>query len=80
MFLYVVESQSDAQSVIADIPWDGALVGPSFDSSPDSVVVSVGSSAYLGCRVRQLGDRKVSQFALLYCLCTAFLAFVEVFG
>ncbi|EFX66030.1 hypothetical protein DAPPUDRAFT_65065, partial [Daphnia pulex] len=35
-------------------------VGPSFDTGPESVVVSVGSTAYLACRVRQLGDRKVS--------------------
>ena len=65
-FLFFTAStipKSETQSVIADIPWDGALVGPSFDSSPDSVVVSVGSSAYLGCRVRQLGDRKVSNLA-----------------
>jgi hypothetical protein len=45
---------------VADVPWDGALVGPSFDTGPESVVVSVGSTAYLACRVRQLGDRKVS--------------------
>jgi len=51
----------DLQSVVAESPWDGALVGPSFDSSqPEVVTVSVGQSAYLACRVRQLGDRKVS--------------------
>ena len=55
-----ISAKSEAQSVVADIPWDGALVGPSFDTGPESVVVSVGSTAYLACRVRQLGDRKVS--------------------
>jgi len=46
---------------VADTPWDGALVGPSFDpSQPEVVTVSVGQTAYLACRVRQLGDRKVS--------------------
>ena len=57
-----VAAASAAQSVVGDAPWDGsALAGPSFDvASPETVVVSVGSSAYLGCRVRQLGDRKVS--------------------
>ncbi|XP_032792031.1 uncharacterized protein LOC116928968 [Daphnia magna] len=55
-----ISPKSEAQSVVADIPWDGALVGPSFDTGPESVVVSVGSTAYLACRVRQLGDRKVS--------------------
>lgn len=54
-----ISPKSEAQSVVADTPWDGALVGPSFDAGPESVVVSVGSSAYLACRVRQLGDRKV---------------------
>ncbi|KAK4002174.1 hypothetical protein OUZ56_004020 [Daphnia magna] len=57
-----ISPKSEAQSVVADIPWDGALVGPSFDTGPESVVVSVGSTAYLACRVRQLGDRKVSHF------------------
>ena len=56
-----ISPKSDTQSVVADVPWDGALVGPSFDTGPESVVVSVGSSAYLACRVRQLGDRKVSK-------------------
>ncbi|XP_046441955.1 uncharacterized protein LOC124192604 [Daphnia pulex] len=55
-----ISAKSEAQSVVADVPWDGALVGPSFDTGPESVVVSVGSTAYLACRVRQLGDRKVS--------------------
>jgi len=51
----------DLQSVVAESPWDGALVGPSFDpSQPEVVTVSVGQPAYLACRVRQLGDRKVS--------------------
>ena len=48
------------ESMAGDAPWDGAMAGPSFDvASPETVVVSVGSAAYLGCRVRQLGDRKV---------------------
>jgi hypothetical protein len=56
----VAAAASAAQSMAADAPWDGALAGPSFDvASPETVVVSVGSAAYLGCRVRQLGDRKV---------------------
>jgi hypothetical protein len=52
----------DVQSVVADAPWDEAIVGPSFSSGqPDVVTASVGQTAYLTCRVRQLGDRKVSQ-------------------
>ena len=62
IFAGSISPKNEVQSVVADVPWDGALVGPSFDSGPESVVVSVGSPAYLSCRVRQLGDRKVSRF------------------
>ena len=59
----------DLQSVVADTPWDGALVGPSFDpSQPEVVTVSVGQTAYLACRVRQLGDRKVCSNRFI-CIC-----------
>lgn len=60
MFVGSIAPMMDLQSVVAESPWDGALVGPSFDpSQPEVVTVSVGQSAYLSCRVRQLGDRKV---------------------
>ena len=58
----------DVQSVVADAPWDEAIVGPSFSSGqPDVVTASVGQTAYLTCRVRQLGDRKVSQSTTSNC-------------
>ena len=64
-----INPAADVQSVMADSPWDGAFAGPSFDSSqPEAVTVSVGQTAYLACRVRQLGDRKVSLSLQLYSL------------
>lgn len=58
---------ADAKSaVVADFPWQEAIVGPSFSSGqPDFVTASVGKVAYLPCRVRQLGDRKVSRYAAI---------------
>lgn len=51
----------DKPLVAADAPWDEAIVGPSFSpGQPDLVITSVGQTSYLTCRVRQLGDRKVS--------------------